>query len=69
MYSTPQIKLPTKSLLQHMLGLQTHAQNLNKKLLRAHRRCKAAKKEFTHVPAGSYKFISLVQAQAQITAI
>ena len=78
MYGTPQIKLPTKSSL-----LQTRARNLNKKkLLRANGRCKAAKKEFTRVPAGSYKFISLVQArqigsandeiffpQAQITAI
>ena len=30
MYGTPQIKLPTKSSLQHTLGLQTCAQNLNK---------------------------------------
>ena len=30
MYGTPQIKLPTKSSLQHTLGLQTRAQNLNK---------------------------------------
>ena len=29
MYGTPQIKLPTKSLLQHTLGLETHARNLN----------------------------------------
>ena len=77
MYGTPQIKLPTKSSL-----LQTRARNLNKKkLLRANGRCKAAKKEFTRVLAGSDKFISLVQArrigsaneiffpQAQITAI
>ena len=81
--SLSQIKSPTKSLLQHTLGLQTSAQNVNKKtVLRANGRCKAAKKEFTRVPAGSYKFISLVQArqigsandeiffpQAQITAI
>ena len=63
MYGTPQIKLPTKSSLQHTLRLQTRAWNLNKKLLRANGRCKAAKKEFTGVPAGSYKFISLVQAR------
>ena len=82
MYGTPQIKLPTKSSLQHALRLQTCAQHLNKKLLRDNGRCKAAKKEFAQVPAGSYKFISLVQArqigsanskiffpQAQITAI
>ena len=82
MCGTPQINLPTKSSLQHTLRLQTRAQNLNKKLLRANGRCKAAKKEFTCVPAGSYKFITLVQArqigsanneiffpQAQITAI
>ena len=30
MYGTPQIKLPTKSSLQHTLGLQTRARNLNK---------------------------------------
>ena len=30
LYVTPQIKLPTKSSLQHTLGLQTHARNLNK---------------------------------------
>ena len=29
MCSTPQIKLPTKSPLQHTLKLQTRAQNLN----------------------------------------
>ena len=83
MYGTPQIKLPTKSLLQHTLGLQTSAQNLNKKNYCVQTEdVKAAKKEFTRVPAGSYKFISLVQArqigsakdeiffpQAQITAI
>ena len=33
MYGTPPIKLPTKSSLQHTLGLQTCAQNLNQKLL------------------------------------
>ena len=81
-YDTPKIKLPTKRSLQHTLGLQTRARNLNEKLLRANRRCKAAKKEFMRVPVGSYKFISLVQArqigsandeilfpQAQITTI
>jgi len=58
MYGTPQIKLPTKRSLQlYTLGLQTRAWNLNKKLLRANGRCKAAKKEFTRMPAGSYKFI------------
>ena len=31
MYGTPQIKLPTKSSLQHTLGLQTRARKLNKK--------------------------------------
>ena len=30
MYATPQIKLPTKSSLQHTLGLQTRSRNLNK---------------------------------------
>ena len=30
MYSTPQIKLPTKSSLQHMLGLPMRTRNLNK---------------------------------------
>ena len=38
MYGTPQIKLPTKSSLQHTLGLQTRARNLNKKLSRACRK-------------------------------
>ena len=61
-YDTPKIKLPAKRLLQHTLGLQTCARNLNEKLLRANRRCKADKKQFMRVPAGSYKFISLVQA-------
>ena len=31
--------------------------------LHANGRCKAAKKEFTRVPAGSYQFISFVQAR------
>ena len=35
-----------------------------KKLLRANGRCKAAKKEFTRVPAGSYKFIFLRKTNA-----
>ena len=30
MYGAPQIKLPTKSSLQHMLGQQTRVRNLNK---------------------------------------
>ena len=51
-------------------------------LLRGNRRCKAAKKKFARVLAGSYKLITLVQArqtggandeifspQAQITAV
>ena len=82
MCGTPQIKLPIKRSFQHTLRLQTRAQNLNQKLLRDNGRCKAAKKKFAHVPAGSYKLISLVQArqiwsaddkiffpQVQITAI
>ena len=38
-------RVPTKSSLQHMLGLQTRARNLSKKLLRANWRWKAAKKK------------------------
>ena len=63
MCGTPQIKLPTKSSLQHTLRLQTRAQNLNKKLLRDNGRYDAAKKKFALVPAGSYELISLVQAR------
>ena len=62
MYGTRQIKLPTKSSLQHTLRLQTRAQNLNKKTIACRNgRCKAVKKEFTRLLAGSYEFISLIQ--------
>ena len=62
MYGTRQIKLPTKSSLQHTLRLQTRAQNLNQKTIVACRngRCKVVK-EFTRLLAGSYEFISLIQ--------
>ena len=61
--STPQIKLPMKSLLQHTLILHTCTQDLNKKLLRDNGRCNAAKKKLACVLAVSYKLISLVQAR------
>ena len=63
MCGTPQIKLPMKSWLQHTLILHTGAQNLNQKLFGENGRCKAAKKKFARVSAGSYKLISLVQAR------
>ena len=83
MCDTPQIKLPMKSSLQHtLIHVYTRALNLNQMLLRGNRSCKADKKKFARVPAGSYKLIMLVQArqtggandeifspQAQITAV
>ena len=42
---------------------------MNKKLLRDNGRCNAAKKKLVHVPAVSYKFISLVQARQVRSAI
>ena len=52
-----------KSLLLHTLILEKRTQDLNKKLLRDNKRCNAAKKKLAHVPAVSFKFISLVQAR------
>ena len=53
MCGTPQIKLPMKSSLQSKLILHTRTQNLNQKLLGDNGRCKAAKKKFAHMSAGS----------------
>ena len=43
------------------------SQNFNRKLLLENRRCKAAKKKFACMPAGSYKLISLVQAKFSVS--
>ena len=69
MYGTPQIKLPTKSSLQHTLGLQTRARNLNKnywvptedvKLLR--RNLRACLQEVTR----SFRLFKLARSALQI---
>ena len=55
MCGTPQIKFPMTSSLQRTLILHTREQNLNQKLLGDNGRCKAAKKKFAHMPAGSWR--------------